>query len=154
MKRLPAVAVLLLMLAAACGFGSDESGDYRTVSADGWLYGDTLAFGPLDCDSGARGDLVVVVRHGNGYIYSNIWLEMTRQACDTVTVTDTFNIALADPMGRWYGTGLGLSYQRADTVLKNIIAPDSVPIKIRHIMRQDTLEDIEQIGIVFVSNGK
>ncbi len=154
MRSLPAIAVSLLLMTAACGFGADENGDYRTVDAGGWLYGDTLVFGPLDCDSGSRGDLVIIVRHGNVYIYSNIWLEMTRQTADTVTVTDTFDIALADPMGRWYGTGLGLSYQRADTVLKNIIAPDSVPIKIRHIMRQDILEDIEQIGIVFVANGK
>ena len=48
MRRLPLVALLLLLIASACGIGADESGDYRTVSADGWLYGDTLAFGPLD----------------------------------------------------------------------------------------------------------
>lgn len=151
MKFLLPVAALLMSLVAACVAGSDERGDYKTVGSDGWLYGDTLVFGPLDCDSASRGDLVVVVRHGNGYLYSNIWLEMTRQLSDTVAVTDTFNIALADPMGRWYGKGLGLSYQRADTVLKNIVAPDSVPVKIRHIMRQDTLEAIEQIGVVFVA---
>lgn len=99
-------------------------------------------------DSAAQMDVVLLLRHGNGFEYSNLWLEISRPLQDTV-LTDTFNIALADKAGNWYGKGLGLSFQKEDTLYRNITVIRNKPWRIRHIMRCDTLGDIEQIGMGF-----
>lgn len=94
------------------------------------------------------GDMILVVRHSNAYEYSNIWLNIRYSARDTV-VNDTLNICLADDFGNWYGKGMGVSYQFTDTVARDVTLDTSSPVKVWHIMRADTLPDIEQIGIIF-----
>ena len=58
---------------------------------------------------------------------------------------------LADDLGNWYGRGLGLSYQYIDTVIRSISLTAPAELSLRHIMRNDKLTDIEQIGIIFTS---
>lgn len=96
----------------------------------------------------SEGALALAVRHTNGYPYSNLWLEITIPQADTALV-DTVDIRLADPFGQWYGTGIGVSYQRVDTVYPHINILPGAPVTLRHIMRVDTLAEIEQIGLIF-----
>ena len=95
-----------------------------------------------------EGAIAVAVRHTNGYEYSNLWLELTYSSPDT-TVTDTFNVVLADDFGHWRGKGVGVGYQVVDTLLRDITIDATSPIHMRHVMRTDTLADIQQIGIIF-----
>ena len=67
---------------------------------------------------------------------------------------DTLNILLADAFGNWQGRGLGLSFQRVDTVLHNLTLKTPTTLSLRHIMRSDRLPDVEQIGLIFISNDK
>ena len=61
---------------------------------------------------------------------------------------DTVDVRLADTFGRWYGTGIGVSYQRIDTIYPSISIPVGAPVTVRHIMRVDTVTGIEQIGLI------
>lgn len=99
-------------------------------------------------DSVTMMDVVLLLRHGNGYEYSNIWLEVSRPYGEDV-IRDTFNITLADNSGKWYGSGLGLTFQIEDTIYRNVEVYRDKAWRIRHIMRCDTLENIEQIGLGF-----
>ena len=144
-----AVAAMFLSAMSACK-GTSEAGEFQPIDVDGWKYGDTVTFNIDVPDSAACGDLAVVVRHTAAYPYSNIWLELNYPQNDKIT-TDTVNIVLADDFGNWLGRGAGLSFQRADTVVRNISLTPPSAVNVRHIMRVDNLTDVEQIGVIFIA---
>lgn len=147
--RLCGVFAGVAALAASVGCNGNEHSDFVPVGQQGWLYGDTLTFTPCrtDSDSIVAADIAVALRHANDYEYSNIWIAMSYTGRDSV-VTDTVQITLADDFGNWLGRGMGVSYQLIDTVLHDVAVNVSEPVKIRHIMRTDTLTGIEQMGVV------
>lgn len=151
MNRLTVIiAVLSIAVCLASGCSRSETSGYTSIDPKGWVYGDTVYFQPSDSDSVClrRGDIMVVVRHTNAYQYSNIWLRLDYAGPDTIH-TDTVNLRLADDFGTWYGKGLGVSFQCVDTVARDVAVDVSQPIKVTHIMRVDTLADIEQVGLIF-----
>lgn len=121
-----------------------------SVDTGGWNYGDTLHFdlGTQE-DPVIDGRLAVVVRHTAGYAYSNLWLEVSYPPADSLR-PDTFNVRLSNSFGDWYGKGLGLSYQLTDTVDRKLNLSAPATLSVRHIMRTDRLEDIEQIGLLIL----
>lgn len=133
----------------------DEHSGYATVPSGTWLYGDTLT--PLqpqtDSTMVVPADIAVALRHANNYEYSNIWLSLTYAGPDSL-MTDTIDITLADDFGNWLGQGMGVSYQKIDTVLTGVSIDLSQPVKINHIMRTDTLRGIEQMGVVIIDKTK
>lgn len=141
---LSAAAIIM----AACSSPTEHSG-FTTISSHGWIYGDTVSFTPEPSDSlpyeGC--DVAIVVRNNNNYEYSNLWLRLDYHGSDTIH-TDTLNIVLADEFGNWLGKGIGGSYHLTDTVMRNIDLDPAKEIKVCHIMRTDTLEGIEQVGII------
>ncbi len=150
MKRL--LPALILGAAAALAGCSQPEGSYAAFSAlpgSSWPYPDTLLIEPSLPDSVAVGRLAVAVRHTNGYEYRNLWLEISTPMLDTL-VTDTVNIGLADDYGRWYGRGIGVSYVTTDTLPGSYCLTRGSAVRVRHIMRVDTLRDIEQIGLIFI----
>lgn len=147
MNKVP-IILSAIATAALAGCTSSEQSDYNALGPDGWAYGDTIRFFNSEADTVALdGSLAVAVRHTNGYPYSNLWLEITLPEADTVRV-DTVDVRLADTFGRWYGTGIGVSYQRIDTIYPSISIPVGAPVTVRHIMRVDTVTGIEQIGLI------
>ena len=140
------IAIAVFLLSSACT-GWNEAGEYHPVDVSGWEYGDTLRFNIESADSVMHGDLAVVVRHTASYPYSNIWLEINYPQADSI-VSDSINIVLADDYGNWLGRGAGLSFQRVDTVLRDITITTPATVSVRHIMRVDKLSDIEQLGVI------
>lgn len=148
------VAASCAVLAAACDSSRYEDADFRTIPAGGWAYGDTLSFEPGLEDSVVNGRLAVSVRHTSAYIFENLWLEVTVPAagCDTAERVDTVNVRLADTYGKWLGRGSGVSYVRTDTLPVRYVIQRGHPVTVRHIMRVDTVADLEQIGVVFIND--
>lgn len=145
-----AIAAVSSLCLAACSTGQSDISDFRRLPETGWVYGDTLNFTPVYADSSITSIPVIVLRHNNAYLYSNLWVEIAHRN-DTATVAcDTINIRFADIYGRWQGRGFGVSYQLSDTLNEFPPVKSGETITLRHIMRVDTLRDIEQIGIVFV----
>lgn len=149
-KVIPLISVVLLVSTLSCSQRS-ETGEFHAVDPRGWAYGDTVGFAVTSRDSVATGSIAIVIRHTNAYAYRNIWLELSYRAADSLP-PDTFNIELADAYGRWHGKGLGLSYQHVDTLLRDVCVNGSMSIGIRHIMRADLLEGIEQLGVIFIQD--
>lgn len=150
MRSLPPI-LLLVFTAAACSLPG-EQGHYQSVGPDGWLYGDTVSHRIVLTDTtvtAATGSIAMAVRHTDAYEYSNIWVELTYHTPESLR-RDTFNVALADDYGRWLGTGVGVGFQKVDTLLRGVQIDPAYMLSVRHIMRADTLPDIEQIGLIFV----
>ncbi len=136
----------------ACTSGHNTYSDFRNLPQEGWAYSDTFKFTPSTTDSIAQGNLSIALRHNNNYHYSNLWVEINYPINDSTIKSDTINILLADIYGKWYGKGIGTSFQIEKNILENIKINKGDFFSIRHIMRVDTLKDIEQIGIFFIPN--
>lgn len=130
----------------------NDFSQYQNLPKSGWAYNDTLTFMPEIPDSTASGKMIISIRHDNGYLYSNLWIEVRTLGADSSETADTINFILANPYGHWHGQGFGASYQISDTLPRTVTLTDSVPVKIRHIMRMDTVRNIEQLGITFVTS--
>lgn len=137
--------LLFISLSPSCS-RSDEISDFHAVDATGWNYGDTVYFNLESPDSVFNGDMSIAVRHSADYDYSNIWLEIIYPPQDSIK-PDTVNVELADVYGNWHGKGLGLSFQFVDSI-KNVSMTLPKTIGLRHIMRVDRLEGIEQLGVI------
>lgn len=143
------IAVLLIVISCS---QQKEIGDFHAVDADGWLYGDTLSYDlpKTGADSVWHGDIAIAIRHSAAYPYSNLWMELSYPPADKLQ-SDTLNVLLADLYGNWQGRGLGLSFQKVDTIVHDVTLSLPATLSLRHIMRSDKLTDVEQIGLIFIS---
>ena len=151
MRILPVIAAAAALLtAASCDRPSYRLSQWHTLDNGGWAYADTLTFNNDDADTLEVGRVVVGVRHTANYPYSNLWMEMTYDAGDTIPARDTVEVRLADAFGHWQGSGSGSSYQFTDTVIPRHRIVPGTRVRLRHIMRMDTVPELEQIGLTFL----
>lgn len=150
------VSAIIISVAAAglAGCGADvvnSYSDFHTLPDWGWRYTDVEEFTVTHRDSVASGALMVALRHRGDYPYMDVCLEVEQaDSAGVVSRCDTVTIPLADRFGKWRGSGVGTSFQIVDTVgvIKNHTTGGKV--RIRHLMRRDTLPGINQVGVFFV----
>lgn len=144
------MTAILMTVMLACNPDSNRYSSYHNIDLDkGWAYSDTLTFFPNHADSVATGSFWVCVRHSNNYPYANLWLELAYDDAAGVSHIDTLNMTLADPYGRWQGKRLGLHYQQRMEATPQMGHKIGTPLKIRHIMRVDTIKEIDLVGVEF-----
>lgn len=148
-KLIITIILPLSIIVAACTGSRNDFSGYCNLPVDGWAYGDTLTFVPCHPDTVADGSLVLSLRHDNSYLFSNLWLEISYDDVAGHRV-DTVNVQLCDVYGHWFGHGIGARYQLSDTVTGRFRHLTSTPVRVRHIMRVDTLRGIEQLGVAFI----
>lgn len=141
--------LLLALLAQGCDFRTDDYSEYRRLPKEGWRYSDTLTYRPQHLDSLSEGRFTVAVTHGEDYPYTSVWMEVTSVSGRGVR-RDTAVIELTDRFGNWKGQGIAGAYQASDT-LPPIVHPSNSPVRVRQIMRADTLRGIQQVGLFFHS---
>ena len=154
MKTLSIIGAISAVMLMACTSEPRVDADFRAIDTAGWAYGDTLNFEPELSDSITDCRVAVVVRHTSAYIFSNLWLEMRSgaQHGDSTEHVDTLQVVLADTYGRWLGRGSGISYVKVDTLPGRYSIVNDRPVRLRHIMRADTVANLEQIGIIFIKD--
>lgn len=162
MKRLKnkiAILAVIGALAAGCSIGGHHgNGDDNYFSAftsfprTQWLYAEPVTF-TVDtladsiCPSGT---MLLTLRHTPAYEYSNLWLEVTYDLDDSCSRVDTVNVIFADVYGKWRGSGPGNTFRVTDTLRTAMPLHRHQRIGVRHIMRVDTLGEIEQIGLNYL----
>ena len=124
--RLAAVgAVAGTILAACSGDSRARFSAFESMPDAVWLYSRPAVFtaDTAAADSISRGALVLSLRHTADYPFRNIWVEVQQSlpGVDSTGATaavscDTFEITLADPYGKWFGTGMGASRRFNDTL--------------------------------------
>ena len=147
---IPALAAMLSL--SSCATAPDYYSRFETLRDARWAYGDTLYFVPDATEDSvvSGGTLVLAVRHTRAYPYSNLWLEFRSMRPDSTWRCDTINLRLADDFGRRLGSGIGTDYMVCDTIADgSFTLRRGFPMTVRHIMRADTLGEIEQVGLVF-----
>ena len=146
-KHLHIILLAILGALTAPGIVSCSGGTpgaWSDIDIDGWRYGSTITLTPDSAEATDR--IALTIRHSHNYEYSNLWFEIKYDTADS-TATDTVDVTLADAWGRWRGHGSGATYQYTDTVTLQQSLRRGGSLRLRHIMRLDTLTEIEQIGV-------
>lgn len=131
----------------SCDGSIDRYSEFRQLPETGWAYGDTIKFMTSGDGLAGAGRMSVAVRHNDDFLYRNLWVEVSYADSAGNLHADSVNIELADPLGRWKGKGIGSSYQCQSPIDHDVAVGDSTEIRIRHIMRLDTVRGIELIGV-------
>lgn len=141
------VLILILLCLGACVPGHNDFSEVKDIAPSGWRYSDVVTFNPTHEDSISEGDMYLLIRHNSTYPYSNLWLEVEYTDYKDSTYRDTINIIIADKYGRWKGYGNATDFQLTDTIAKSIKHRSGATVRVRHIMRVDTLIGVDMVGL-------
>ncbi len=119
---------------------------YNPISNDGWKRSDTIFF--ILNDSLEIGDYntQIGIRHTIDYPYRDLWLSILMP--DKIS-PDTIHLFIANERGNWNGNGTASGYYQYESeapIFKYTSQADSI-IKVWHIMKEETLLSITDIGI-------
>ena len=105
----------------------------------GWQKNDTILFS-LDSaiTYGKAYELQLGIRHKDSYPYRDLWLTVNQ---------DTVHIYLADTIGHWIGSGIGELRHLTNIILFNPKQDSIKELRIIHIMQDNPLIGIHNIGI-------
>lgn len=139
---------IIFILFGACDTGKIYEGFY-TADTKGWHKDSMAVFNFNIQDSSAIYDLLVNTRNLENYPFSNLWLFVDIVAPDSTTVRDTIEYQLAQPNGKWLGTGTGGVYFNSFNYRSKVYFPQSgeYKIKIQHGMRDVSLKGLKNIGL-------
>jgi len=151
------MAVVALAIASCSIDGHYGNGNdnyfsaFRTLPGAQWRYSEPVIFAvdTLHDSTAVQGDMVLTLRHTHGYEYRNLWIEIMPDLDNTLATPDTLNIILADIAGHWQGRGSGPSLQVSDTI-RGVSLRQGQKVRLRQIMRRDTIDGVEQVGITFL----
>lgn len=128
---------------------------YQSLPQSGWHKDSLVVFEIPVIDSAENHNLLINVRNDVNYNYSNLWLFIEMEKPDGNLTKDTFEIALADPAGKWLGEGFGKIRTRQVVYRRNVSFPASgvYKVKIQQGMRHDVLPGINDIGFRVEKSG-
>lgn len=148
-------AVLLIVLLTSCGHSFNDSSAFKDIPEKGWPYANLIQLRLASRDSIVGGELSVAVDYANDYLYRNLWIESSCYEFDgqgnEIQRRDTLEFLLYDSIGNRLGTGAASTWQLEKSLGKIRLVTDK-PIELRHIMRTDTLRNVNRVGILFVAD--
>ena len=116
---------------------------YQPVESTGWDKGDTICYTYPATGSSIPLQMEIGIRHKDSYLYRDIWLSIVQQE-----QVDTVHLYIASENGNWKGNGIGEMRVFTEKLPVKISSKDSIhTIQITHIMEEDTLKGIHDIGI-------
>ncbi len=141
-------AVVMVVASACSDYKCNDYSEYRRVPSVGWRYADSVKFIPLHADSLCKGRFVVGITHDDSYRFTELCMEVTHFSGSSLR-RDTLRMQVVDRFGTWTGSGIGSSFQLADTLPVGV-HPSGNMVVVRHIMRTDTLPGVNKVGLFFV----
>ena len=143
-----ALSVLLfLTLMPSCTDGM-AGFDSRQVDIDGWQRADTLTFHLTDLQKGSSYCAELDIRITDAYPLMTLALAVKQTLhANRKTVVDTVFLQVYDDVGRMLGKGLTRKAYSLPLTTLTPTVDDSLTITLHHIMMQDTLPGITDIGV-------
>lgn len=122
---------------------------YKTLDEKGWNKDSIVVFNFPLTDTTRNHNLYVNIRNKGTYGYSNLWLFLSIGSPDGKTVTDTVEFSLAEPNGRWKGSGIGDLHDNQILYKKSVFFPKTgkYTFSIKQGMRDNVLQGIRDIGL-------
>ena len=122
---------------------------YYELDKKGWNKDSVVVFNVNLTDTVRNNNLYIDIRNKGTYPYSNIYLFLTIGSPDGVFRTDTVELTLAEPSGRWKGSGIGGLHDNKILYKSSVYFPHKGDYKfmIKQGMRDNVLEGIRDVGI-------
>lgn len=146
----PVALPCLFLLFSLAGCNSDALiNESRKMDNGQWAYEETVQFDVHVTNTEKPYNFYALVRNGTTYGFSNLLLFFHTKFPDGSIRLDTVSCPLADPGGRWYGSGLGDMVDNEILFKRNVQFRDTgnYVFEFQHAMRQDTVEEIYDIGL-------
>lgn len=121
---------------------------YHRIDEKGWNKDSVVVFNVQLTDTIKNNNLYVNIRNKGTYAYSNIYLFLSIVSPDGTMRTDTVEFTLADPSGKWRGSGIGGLYDNQIPYKSSVYFPHKGDYKfmIKQGMRDNVLEGIRDVG--------
>ena len=139
---------LLLVILSACD-ANRVFDEYQPIFEESWHKDSSLVFTIPITDTIQNHNLYLNVRNDINYGFSNLWLFIDIEQPNGIARRDTFEMALANPSGKWLGEGFGGYKTRQSIYRRNVFFPNSgdYKISIQQGMRPTQLEGISDVGL-------
>lgn len=150
MKQILPIFLIVLLFAAIVSCDQKRVFEsYHELDKNGWNKDSVVVFNVELSDTMKNHNLYVNIRNKGTYPYSNIFLFLTIASPDGNQRTDTVEFTLADPSGRWKGSGIGGLHDNQILYKNGVYFPKKGEYKfeIKQGMRDNVLQGIRDIGI-------
>lgn len=158
---IPGLRTLLLILLFVAGFmvSCDENrvyDTYRHLPESVWQADSLQTFEFSVENTRQQHNLYFNIRNDRSYAFSNLWLFVTITSPNGTALTDTMQVILADPSGKWLGKGFTGIYHSKVTYRSNIFFPEEgkYSLMLQHGMRPQELRGITDIGVRLEKTGR
>jgi len=145
--------LMLLLCVGLLLFGSCDPlrvvDDYRSIPEGIWHSDSVMTFSFNVIRKTQNHNIWFNIRNDRSYEFSNLWLFVTIDPPRGEPMTDTVQVLLAEPSGKWLGKGFSGVYDNRLVYRQNVFFPEpgKYSIHLRHGMRPDVLKGITDIGI-------
>ena len=141
---LPGILVVLSACDPGLVFEKNE-----TVNANAWKPEEPVTIDFNIDDTISPVNLYVNIRHNTNYDKSNLYLFVSTLYPNQFTTVDTLEFILAEPDGKWIGSGFGKIRSLQIPIARGVRFPMSGEYQMRfeQAMRTDELAGIEDIGL-------
>lgn len=146
------VMVSLHACQAVPGLGVYEK--VESIPHYSWDYGFKPKFDINISDTSSSYSIYVMLRHNNGYAFSNLWVLITMVKPDGTAQTQRVELPLADTDGRWMGSGLDDIFDHKIPIQQRAHFPETgtYHFSIEQNMRINPLPDIMAVGFRIEKN--
>lgn len=124
--------------------------DQHVAIADhAWRYDDQPRMVAHITDTAKRYHIYLNLRHTPEYRYSNIFILLHQHWPNQPDTAERIELRLAEPDGRWLGSGTGSVYAHQELIKEYVRFPDTgkYVFVIEQNMRENPLREITDIGI-------
>jgi gliding motility-associated lipoprotein GldH len=111
--------------------------EYKTFEENEWSSKEKAVFEMDITDTQSLNNISLMVRHADGYPFSNIFLFVTTSYPDGAVKTDTMEVMLANDKGEWQGDGAGDIFDLKVPIKKNVRFPLSGHYKFEFTQAMD-----------------
>jgi len=150
MKQISSYFLILSLLAGLLSCDRKKVFEsYRELDKNGWNKDSVVVFNVPLTDTIKNHNLFVNIRNKGTYPYSNLWLFLTVGSPDGKLKTDTVEFTLAEPSGRWKGSGIGGLHDNQILYKSSVFFPHKgkYRFQIKQGMRDNVLHGIRDVGI-------
>ena len=150
---------LWLFVAGTLLFSCDRQrvfDSFQRIPDQGWHADSVLHFSFEVNDTLRNHNLYLNLRNDRTYGFSNLWLFIRIIPPDGKVVTDTVQVILASPSGKWMGKGFTGIYTNQIPYRTQVFFPvsGSYSIELKHGMRPEWLEGITHAGFRLEKRGR
>jgi gliding motility-associated lipoprotein GldH len=140
--------VLLALFLISCD-SNKVFDEYHTINNATWSVDSVLKFSFNIARKTQNNNICFNIRNDQSYGFSNLWLFVTVQSPAGNMLTDTTQVILAEPSGKWLGKGFSGIYDNRFIYRRNVFFPESgiYSVYIKHGMRTADLKGITDFGI-------